>query len=196
MWGALILSAVQTLRFARNLQSEEFGFSALAFVGWLSIFSFMGGFSIGFATATINVGLSLILSLIHKRYRLPALFVMAVNLLLVSFMRGFFLEARIWLDVLLWIGLLISLYSIYISRRRADDKNLSFACLTSVAILFFLSLLANNSYSSALVLGLLSFVAGLGSLLVSKYHKWHLAILMVASFLWLWVGYLQISTGV
>jgi len=191
IWAGLVLSLFQTLRYVTRPNSEEFGVSALVLLSWMSIFSFLGGFSIGFVTAVTNVILGAILAFLVTGYRHQILFVTTTSVLLLLFMRGFFPEARLLLELLLISGLAVSLFQIYRSRKNRSEMGFSSACLASVAILFFLSLLLNEFDLAAISLAILAFVGAIAPIFLFSHFRWHFVFMSLISLTWAGIIYME-----
>jgi hypothetical protein len=191
LWSGLVLALIQTLRYAKQLHSEEFGVSALGLLAWINIFSFMGGFSIGLITIGINLIFGAILVFIVAKYRSQILFVTAASLLLLLFMRDFLPLARLLLELLLVSGLAVSLFQIYRSRKNRNQSEFSLACLGSVGILYFLSLLLNEIEPATISLAILAFVGAIVSIYLSSHFRWHFVFLSLVSLTWAGIIYME-----
>jgi|SRR3990172_5844287 len=191
LWAGLVIALIQTLRYARQLHSEEFGVSALVLLTWMSIFSFLGGFSIGFVTAGINVILGVIMAFPVTGYRRQILFVTAASLLLLLFMRGFLPQARLLLELLLISGLAVSFFQIYRSKKNRREKDFSLACLASVAILFFLSLLFNEFDVAAISLAILALVGAIAPIFFLSHFRWYFVFMSFISLIWAGIIYME-----
>lgn len=145
----------------------------------------MGGFSIGFFTAGINVILGVILALVIGKYRWQLLFVTAASAMLLLFMRGLVVEARSWLELLMIGGLAFSLFQAYQTRRNRGDVNFSLATLASVTILFYLSLLFNEVETMAMSIAILAFFVAISSVFLLKHYRWHFFFLSLTTLAWM-----------
>ena len=195
-WGGLALAVIRTLRHIRRFRTDEFGFSALSLIGWLSIFSFLAGFSIGAYLAVINIAIGLIVLLLNPPYRLHTMFVTLATLLLLASMRGAFPVAHLLLVLLLVGGLAFSFFQVFQFWVVRQNKQFSQACLQAMAILFFLSLLLNNFVLILVVLVLISLVWGILSIMLAKHFRWHFAVLFLTTATWASVIALQLFNGV
>lgn len=182
--GCAILVAIQqVIGHISQRNGKIFGFAGLTLVGLLNVFAFVGGFSIGWSLALLNIVLSLILAMLAKHYRLEILFASLISLLLALFLRGHFLPAREILELLVFIigvGAGVQIAQNSLSRRAKNTKTQ----LVMVACLGFLSLLLGDRHEVAIGLAVFVSITSIWMAISSKSYSWYFLLISASCLLW------------
>ncbi|MGH2583064.1 MAG: hypothetical protein ACRDFQ_09250 [Anaerolineales bacterium] len=193
VWGGLLVSAVQFALGLTDKRSPEFGFSGLLLIGWLTVFSFMSGFSIGLFIAIINIGLGITVLSITRHYRPHFAFAIFANVLLALFMRDTLPGARSLLALLSIGGLVYSFYKLFRYRTMREEIAFARTSLAVVAFLFFLSLLLQNYATIVpITFTLLAVACGVLFTVTAKHYRGNLAIMSALSLAWIGGGLLAV----
>lgn len=198
LWGGLFFAWISFLRQLPNRSKPGFGFHAVVLIGWMDIFSLMGGFSIGMLVAAISVLMGSLLILFARHYRPSLVFVTTVALLLLLFMRGWFLPAQDALPVLLAAGL-VYMVALLWKRKQSQSQEAADAVLAILGLLFFqsivLGLVFDPNFALPILLALAAVIVGIFWLATGRLHRWYAGFLSLAALVWLANVILYVPTG-
>jgi len=185
LWSVLLIAIWHVARNAQKRKDKSFGFSALMLVAWLDVVAFLGGFSIGWSISLINIFVGLAFVMLTKHYRLEILFASLISLLLALFMRGHFLPAQGFLEVLLFIVSIGAAAQMIRSWKYREVQKVKTAGLIMVACLGFLSLLLGSNRIVAIGLAVLAGVASIFLAMSSLDHRWKFFLISTGCLLWI-----------
>lgn len=180
---ALPVAIWQVLHHVSHRKDKVFGFAGLTLVALLDVIAFVGGFTIGWGLALLNIALGLTFAVLAKHYRPAILFASLISLLLALFMRGHFLPAREILEVLLLIVGIGGGTQIVRNWLSQKAQNIG-TQLVMVACLGFLSLLLGDKRELATGLAVLVSMISIWIAMSSGYYRWYFLLISASCLLW------------
>jgi hypothetical protein len=181
--AGMVIAAVRLVQGLRNGDTVIFGFAALSMIAWLSAFSYLSGFSIGWLVSIIATVLGVVFLLSAQRYRLQISIATLISSLLALSLRGFFDYGR----VILWAILAgISLYSAVLvinSLRSSDPHSTGPVLLAGAASLAGLSLIVPGVVTIGIVV--LAIAVSIPGVVYIRRYRLEFALILIASTLWL-----------
>lgn len=122
--GISVLFVIPVVVHYRRDGQEGASLPLLMLLGWLTLFAFLSGFSIGWLLSIINVFIAIAFLLFSSKHRTGLAFLMVVNLLLALALRGHWPPAQLLLKLGLAVALAASLWRLYAARgKEQPDKD-------------------------------------------------------------------------
>lgn len=121
--GISALFAIPVVMHYRQAGREGVSLPLLMLLGWLTLFAFLSGFSIGWLLSIINVFIAIGFLLFSSQRRSGFSFLAAVNLLLALALRGHWPPAHALLKLGLAVALAVSFWRLYAARgeKQPDE---------------------------------------------------------------------------
>lgn len=131
----IFLSIALLVQALRSGQERLAGLYAVSLVGWVSVFSLITGFSIGWFISIVNILIGILLFVLIKAFRIPVAIGTLISILLALSLRGTFFPAWFILSGVLGISAITSVIGMIIYREKRTDEAFSLASLSLIACL-------------------------------------------------------------